>query len=105
MFDQVLREVAGGLTADSQAKWKAMVSKFMVEDARTSPWVTMAFNDNWVEFTLRYVVDYKQRRGTKDALFTRLLREIEATDGVIKLASATFQVVGVPPINVKVQKD
>ncbi|HQV38002.1 MAG TPA: mechanosensitive ion channel [Flavobacteriales bacterium] len=105
LFDQVLREVAGGLTADSQAKWKAMVSKFMVEDARTSPWVTMAFNDNWVEFTLRYVVDYKQRRGTKDALFTRLLREIEATDGVIKLASATFQVVGVPPINVKVQKD
>ncbi len=97
--------MAGGLTADSQAKWKAMVSKFMVEDARTSPWVTMAFNDNWVEFTLRYVVDYKQRRGTKDALFTRLLREIEATDGVIKLASATFQVVGVPPINVKVQKD
>ncbi len=105
LFDQVLREVAGGLTEDSQAKWKAMVSKFMVEDARTRPWVTMAFNDNWVEFTLRYVVDYKQRRGTKDALFTRLLREIEATDGAIKLASATFQVVGVPPIKVKVQKD
>ncbi len=105
LFDKVLREVAGGLTEDSQAKWKGMVSKFMVEDARTKPWVTMTFNDNWVEFTLRYVVDYKQRRTTRDALFTRLLREIEASDNAVRLASATFQVVGVPPIDVKIQKD
>lgn len=103
LFGTVLNEVAGGLSASSQAKWKGMVSKFMVEDARTKPWVTLIFNDNWVEFTLRYVVGYKDRRGVKDALFTRILKEVEATEGRIKFASATFQVVGVPPLDVAIR--
>lgn len=45
----------------------------MIEDARVEPIVTMVANDNWMEFTVRYVVDYKQRRSTKDLLFNRYL--------------------------------
>jgi small-conductance mechanosensitive channel len=104
LFGTVLDEVAGGLSDSSQAKWKGMVTKFMVEDARTQPWVTLVFNDNWVEYTLRYVVGYKNRRGTKDALFTRILKEVEATEGRIRFASATFQVVGVPPMDISIRK-
>jgi hypothetical protein len=58
-------------------------------------------NDNWMEFTMRYVVDYKKRRGTKDLLFTRILEEIEGTNGRVALASSTVHLVETPEIKVK----
>jgi hypothetical protein len=65
--------------------------------------VSLIANDNWVEFTLRYVVSYKKRRATKSELFSRLLKEIEAPNSEIQFASATFQLVEVPEIKVKMQ--
>ena len=64
--------------------------------------VSLVANDNWVEFTLRYVVDYKRRRFTKTELFTKILNTIEATNGDIKFASATFQLVEAPEFEVKI---
>jgi hypothetical protein len=40
---------------------------------------------------LRFVVNYKVRRDTKDQLFTRILEEIDKTEGRVGLASATSQ--------------
>jgi len=40
-----------------------------------------------LEFTLRYVVDYKQHRGKKDIIFSRFL--------------ASIHIVGIPAFNVK----
>jgi hypothetical protein len=39
------------------------------------------------------MVGYKRRRITKSELFTRILTEIETTNGAVKMASATFQLV------------
>ena len=64
--------------------------------------VSLIANDNWVEFTLRYVVDFKKRRVTKTDLFTKILKEVEKTNGEIKFASATFQLVEPPDFNVNV---
>jgi hypothetical protein len=50
------------------------------------------------------VVDYKVRRSTQDQFFTRILEEIEKTGGKVTLASATFQVVEAPVIDVRLQK-
>ncbi len=66
--------------------------------------VSLIANDNWVEFTLRYVVNYKKRRATKTELFTKILNRIEATKGEIKFASATFQLVDPPEIKVSIVK-
>jgi hypothetical protein len=63
--------------------------------------VTLIANDNWMEFTVRYVVDYKRRRSTKDILFNRVLEAFDETGGKVFFASATFQLVGAPVINVK----
>ena len=70
-----------------------MVHKYRIEDARVDPVVTLKATDNWLEFTVRYVVDYKQRRISKDRLFFRILEEIEASQGQIKLASTTIELV------------
>jgi hypothetical protein len=64
------------------------------------PRVYLVANDNWLEFTLRYVADYKRRRITKDRLFTRLMDEVDRTGGRVALASATFHLVETPEIRV-----
>ncbi len=98
------KEVAGDLTVQSKEKWRVLESKYRLEDAQTEPMVSLIANDNWVEYTLRFVVSYKNRRATKTALFTKLLKEIEATNGEIKFASATFHLVEAPEIKVSFTK-
>lgn len=96
-------ESADGLLNRSLEKWKALQQKYRLEDAQTEPMISLIANDNWVEFTLRYVVDYKKRRATKTELFTKLLKEVDATNGRIRFASATFQLVDAPDFNVNVK--
>ncbi|CAD5253749.1 MULTISPECIES: mechanosensitive ion channel family protein [unclassified Imperialibacter] len=104
MLNKVAAEIVGGYTATARQEWAGMVKKYMIEDASTEPMVTLAANDNWVEFTLRYAVDYKKRRSTKDLLFTRILDEVDKSNGKIKFASATFQLVEGSHIRVALDK-
>ena len=55
--------------------------------------VFVVANDNWIEFSLRYVVDYKKRRDVKTLLYLDILRAIDKTDGNIKVASSTIEIV------------
>jgi len=95
------KEVAGGLSELSREKWTALQKKYRLEDAQTEPMVSLTANDNWVEYTLRYVVSYKKRRVTKTELFTKLLTKIEDSNGEVRFASATFHLVEAPEIKVK----
>lgn len=105
IFEQTGKEVAGDLSQKSKEQWKLLQSKYRLEDAQTEPMVSLVANDNWVEFTLRYIVNYKKRRLTKTELFTQILKKIEATNGKIKFASATFQLVEPPEFKVKITDD
>ena len=100
---EIGEDITGVLTQHSKEKWNELQNKYRLENAQTEPMVSLVANDNWVEFTLRYVVDFKQRRSTKNELFTRILKAIEATNGEIKFASATFQLVEVPKIKVEIE--
>ena len=80
----------------ARESWKIIVKKYLIEDASTDPMITMVTNDNWVEYTLRYVVDFKKRRLTKDLLFSRILKDIEETSGKVGFASTTIQIVDSP---------
>ncbi len=89
---QIGREVAGDLSEQSRIQWKELQDKYRLEDAQTEPMISMIANDNWVEFTLRFVVNYKRRRATKTELFSRILEAIESSNGEINMASATIQI-------------
>ncbi len=82
------------------SNWREMTDRYLLEDARLDPIVTLNMKENWVEFSLRYVVDYKQRRITKDAICVQALRAIEQSDGEIKLGATSFEVTAVPPLDV-----
>lgn len=97
------KEIAGDLTDKSKVKWAELQNKYRLEDAQTEPMVSLTANDNWVEYTLRYIVNYKKRRLTKTELFSRILNAIEGTNGEIKFASATFQLVEAPKFKVEIE--
>ena len=80
--------------------WAQMVRKYLIEDAHIEPTVTFKVTDNWVEFNLRYVVDYKKRRSTRHVLHSDILKAFTATAGKVKLASATFELVDMPELSV-----
>lgn len=104
ILGQIGDEVVGDYARSAEETWKAMVRKFRLEDeARVMPTVTVAATDNWLQFTLRYVVNYKLRRSTKDLLFTRFLEEIDKHPGRVNIASATFEITKVPPLDVNLK--
>lgn len=101
ILQKIADDALGGLVPEAQKTWQGMVNKYRIEDARIEPMVTLIANDNWMEFTIRYVTDYKRRRSTKDILFTRILEEVDAAGGKVSLASTTFHLVDAPVFNVR----
>lgn len=101
LFERTLSHTTGDYTQQAKSSWANLIQQYRVEPAELDPRVFLAANDNWMEFTLRYVVDYKKRRVTKDLLFTRILGEVESTNGRVALASATFHLVDAPELTVK----
>ncbi len=97
-------EVVGDYVAYAQKYWEEMTRKYAVENAIVEPMVFLIANDNWLEFTLRYVVEYGKRRTKKDLLYTRILDLISKTEGKVSMASATFHLVEAPTLDVRVRK-
>jgi small-conductance mechanosensitive channel len=105
ILQKIADDTVGGLIPEAKKNWHGMVDKYRIEDARIEPMVTLIANDNWIEFTIRYVTDFKRRRSTKDLLFTRVMEDFDATDGKVTLASTTFQLVDAPVFNVRMAVD
>ena len=85
----------------SRVAWRNFVRFYRIEEAKLDPMVTMSFDSNWIEFTLRYVVEYRVRRSTKDKLFTNILAAIEGTGGKVQIASASYQITEFPAVKVR----
>ncbi|MGB5229158.1 MAG: mechanosensitive ion channel domain-containing protein, partial [Eudoraea sp.] len=59
---KVATENLSEYVAKSIAKWKDVVERYYIEDAKVEPTLAITMTDNWIEFNLRYIVDYKKRR-------------------------------------------
>ncbi|MGE0747590.1 MAG: mechanosensitive ion channel family protein [Rhodospirillales bacterium] len=98
---RVAGEVVGEYAAAAEKAWEPLTREYMVEPASVQPAVTMAANANWIEFTLRFVTDYKRRRSTKDALFARVLEEIDRNADRVGIAASTLNIEKHAPIEVR----
>lgn len=96
IFKKIVEDETHPYSEQASKKWLKMTKVYRVEQAAIDPIVTLVATDNWIEFTMRYVVDFKKRRITKDHLFTNLLNEIKNTNGKIQLASATLEITHLP---------
>ncbi len=97
---QVASEELSKYVKASISKWKNVVDKYYIEDAEVNPTLAITMNDNWIQFNLRYIVDYKKRRYTKHVLNELIGAEIEKTNGKVVLASTTVEIVKIPNLNI-----
>lgn len=104
LIERVADEVVGDYARSAQKAWAPMTRRYLIEDAAVEPMTMMEANSDWVEFTLRYVVDYKARRSTKDRLFTRILEEIDKSDEKVGIAAATLNIEKLAPVEVRLPR-
>lgn len=100
ILTRVVEEVTREDTESAKRHWAALEEKFDVEDARIEPLVTLAANDNWLEYNVRYVTRFNRRRTVKDALFNRIMDELDRVPDKLGIASSTYDIVAFPPVNV-----
>ncbi len=99
----IANAVLGDYAKRAGAGWGKVVKAYRIENASVDPMVTMTADQNWMEFTLRYIVDYKMRRSTKDQLWVRILDAFARTNGQVAMAGATLYVT-TPPLDVNVSQ-
>ena len=85
------------LHADAQAKLSKMIDRYPLKRTQVEPTIYLAMTDNWIEMTLRYVVDAQERRKIKGQLHQELLQHFQAEPN-ITVASMTVEIVGLPPL-------
>jgi small-conductance mechanosensitive channel len=85
------------LQADAEAKLSRMLDRFPLKETKVEPTLYLAMTDNWIELTLRFVVDAQERRKVKGQLHRDLLQHIQA-EKKIAVASTTIEIVGFPPM-------
>lgn len=106
-YEEARRIVQSAITGVTQAysdgarsRWHELVKKYRLEDAQVDPFVLMSANKDWVEFTGRYVTDFRRRGATRDAIWQRILAGIESSGGRVSITSSTLQLIDQPPIRV-----
>ena len=91
------REYTSHLQTQAQAELQELANIYPVHGSTVEPTLYVVMTDNWIEMTLRYVVEAKARRQVKAQLHHELLQHIES-EAEITVASATFEIVGFPPL-------
>lgn len=102
---KIAGETLSEYVSESMSRWKEVVNKYYIEDAKVEPTLAITMTDNWIQFNIRYIVDYKKRRHTKHLLHQKIGNAILTTDGKVNLASATFEIVQIPKIEIDNKND
>lgn len=100
IMEERAQKILAAYAQYAKEHWNTMVQKYLIENANIEPTLKLKLTDNWVGFNLRYVVDYKSRRHTADLLYRDIKSAIDATDGQVQLASATFEVTSIPTLHI-----
>jgi small-conductance mechanosensitive channel len=87
---------ANAMAAEKKEELK---ERFGVEPIELDPKVYFRITDNWLELTVRFVIGTHRIRGAKDAMSRYIVVELEKAG--IGIASATYDIVGFPAIEIK----
>ncbi len=82
----------------SQRAMDAMMERYYMQPSSVEPKVYYRLTDNWLELTVRFLTEDRGVRDVKDAMSREILREFE--EAGIGMASATYEIVGFPPIRI-----
>lgn len=77
-----------------------MGEKYLISRGDVDEKIYTKITDNWIDLRLRYVVDPRQRRRIRHELNEKIL-EAFSREKDIKIASATFEIVGFPKVRIE----
>ena len=98
--ERILLEVAGRHTVPigdlSEEALAEMERRYFIRRTGLAPKVYFRLTDNWLELTVRFIAQDHGIRELKDAMSREVLGALDVAG--IGIASATFEVVGLPPL-------
>lgn len=86
------------ITELSEEVVKELEERYFMRKAEMKPRVFWRLTDNWIEMTVRFISKTYGVRELKDAISRDVLKEFEKAG--IGIASGTYEVVGMPPLQV-----
>jgi small-conductance mechanosensitive channel len=87
------------LTELSEAALEEMQRRYVLKRADLKPEVYYRLTDNWLELTVRFIVEDHDVRKLKDAMSRDILKQLD--DAHIGIASQTIEIVGAPPLRLQ----
>lgn len=103
--ERILLEAAERHTLDisdlGRDALREMQRRYVLQAADLRPKVYYRLTDNWLELTVRFIARDHGVRGLKDAMSRDILQGLDQAG--IGLASATFEIVGLPPLRIENQ--
>jgi len=91
------QEYTANLQADAHAQLQRTMARYPLQQTQVEPTLYLAITDNWIQMMLRYIVPPRERRTVQAQLHRELLQHFEK-EPTIQIASATFEVVGLPDL-------
>ncbi|HJY83694.1 MAG TPA: hypothetical protein VKK81_21740, partial [Candidatus Binatia bacterium] len=86
---RIAKETVAQFLTDAQSSWKRVTDNFRIANPRLEPIVAFVVNGGCLEFTVSYIVDYREQTLMKDRLFTRIVDEISNSNGRLHWASSS----------------
>lgn len=83
----------------AQPELNRIKERFFIEAADLKPRSYMRITDNWIEFSVRFLVPTHRIRDVKDAISREVMDGLDAAN--IGIASGTYNIVGLPPIRIE----
>lgn len=77
--------------------------RYFVDSPEMKPRVYWQLTDNWLAMSVRFVTRERGVREIKDAMSREILAEL--TQAGIQVASTTFELTGLPPVQVRVEDE
>ena len=100
--ERILQEVSERHTVRieqmSDESLREMQRRYFMKPAEMKPKVYYRLTDNWLELTVRFIAEDRGVRDLKDAMSRDILKALD--EAGIGVASATFEIVGLPPLRV-----
>lgn len=100
----IAREITGDYADHAKEKWNAMMDRYRIEPASLDPQVILVLTENWMQFTVRFIVDYKKRGMTKTTMYEKILDAFAQSAGKLEMASASQDIGRIPVIDVRVSE-
>jgi len=89
-FMDIAKEQTAQVEMEAEKQMASIMEKYYFSKRAVEPAVFITPTDNWITLTVRYITDFRERRGLKSKLYSLLLEEIERSEGKIKIASESL---------------